>query len=137
MKVFASIFALGFIGILGNIADSNSENSEYLKQCMAESGVDQTSVDKLQGREWEMNNKKLQCYSKCLMIKKGVINDDGTLNEENMKKDMTREFPDGKIDEVMMKCKDPKGADACENSLLILKCFLDYTIFAMQKDKDN
>ncbi|KAH0540527.1 general odorant-binding protein 56d-like [Cotesia glomerata] len=136
MKIFASIFVLYFVGVLSNIADEESDDRDYLKHCIEESGVDQNAVDKLQDKIWDMDNKKLQCFMKCFMLQIGVINNDGTINEANMKEKISHEFSKERIDEVIMKCKDPKGADACENSLLMLKCLHDNTP-SMQKDEDS
>ncbi|XP_044594419.1 general odorant-binding protein 56d-like [Cotesia glomerata] len=130
MKVFAIVLAVCFVGALAELNDEQKAKlKEFKTHCVTETGVDESFIEKAKNGEWMMDDMKLRCFMKCMMMKIKVMKEDGTLDEEITKKKMANDLPADKIDEVMMKCKDMKGADACETAMMMMKCYAEQKAF--------
>ncbi|XP_008548248.1 general odorant-binding protein 56d [Microplitis demolitor] len=130
MKIFAVILAVCFVGALAELTEEQKAKLRELRTaCVTETGVDEANVDSAKQGVWKMDDVKLRCFFFCMMKKIKVMNEDGTLNEEMTRKRMANDLPADKIDAVMMKCKDMKGADMCETAMMMMKCYAEEKAF--------
>nr|ANT46042.1 odorant-binding protein 13 [Microplitis mediator] len=127
MKIIAVIFAVCFAGALAELTvEQLAKLREHSTACITETLVDDANVDAAMHHNiWRMDDLKLRCYFFCLLKKLKVMNEDGKLNEEITRQRLANLFPADRIDGVIMKCKEMKGADACETAILMAKCHAD------------
>ncbi|XP_057340917.1 general odorant-binding protein 56a-like [Microplitis mediator] len=129
MKIFAVIIAVCFVGAVVAIGDLTEEErvklDEHAKACVNETGFYDTNADTGKKDKWITYGFKLQCYFSCMLKKMNIMNEDGALNEEMIRKKMADELPADQIDVVYTKCKDLKGANMCETAMVIMKCYDD------------
>ncbi|XP_057336176.1 uncharacterized protein LOC130674778 [Microplitis mediator] len=127
MKILAIVFAVCFVGALADLTLNELANLYSNRtHCITETGVDEANVDAAKDHnDWKMDDLKLRCYFFCMQKKIKIMNEDGTLNEEITRQMLAKDFPEDKIDGVMMKCKDMKGADMCETAMMMTKCHVD------------
>ncbi|XP_057328299.1 general odorant-binding protein 56d-like [Microplitis mediator] len=127
MKIFAVIFAVCVVGALAqlNEDDEAAKMNEYRTACANETGFNDVNVSNIPVGNWITYVPRIQCYYTCIMKKMKIMNEDGTVNEEKTRKRMADKFPADKIDAVITKCKDLKGAYMCESVMMIMKCYDD------------
>ncbi|XP_057336177.1 general odorant-binding protein 56d-like [Microplitis mediator] len=127
MKILAVIFAVCFVGALAQLNEDEeaAKVNEYRAVCANETGFNDDNVSNIPVGNWITYGPKIQCYYSCLMKKMKIMNEDGTVNEEKTRTRMADQFPADKIDAVITKCKDLKGANMCETIMMILKCYDD------------
>ncbi|XP_057336175.1 general odorant-binding protein 69a-like [Microplitis mediator] len=127
MKIFAIVFAVCVVGAQAELTvEQLAKLREHSTACITETLVDDANVDAAMHHNiWRMDDPKLRCYFFCLLKKLKVMNEDGTLNEEITRQRLANLFPADRIDGVITKCKDMKGADTCETAIMMAKCHAD------------
>ncbi|XP_034944489.1 general odorant-binding protein 56a-like [Chelonus insularis] len=138
MKVLALIFALCFVGVFSELTEKKlAQLRGYRQECIEQTKVDETMIDKAKEGEWMEDDSNLQCYFSCMMKKIKVLNADGTLNEEKARKRMLNDLPEDKIEGVMMKCKDMKGDTDCTTAMKLMKCYATEKAFIRLMTEKN
>nr|ANT46040.1 odorant-binding protein 11 [Microplitis mediator] len=128
MKIFAVIFAICIVYAvaIGNLTEEERVELDRLANiCVNETGFYEGHNSDDPAKNWISYGFKLQCYFSCMLKKMNIMNEDGTLNEEMIRKKIGDEVPADKIDAVITKCKDLKGANKCETATMIMKCYSD------------
>ncbi|XP_057340920.1 uncharacterized protein LOC130677993 [Microplitis mediator] len=138
MKIFAVILAVCFVGALAELnEEEKAKLHEYRTACLTEIGSYEDQVSNAPDGNWIVYGLQLQCFSSCMLMKIKAMNEDGTLNEEIIRKRMANDVPADKIDAVIMKCKDLKGANICETGMMIMRCCTNEKIFTQITEKSN
>ncbi|CAH1368754.1 unnamed protein product [Tenebrio molitor] len=101
--------------------------------CIAESGVSEDIINKVNADKVMIDDENLKCYIKCLLSQTGCISDDGVVDI-----DATIELLPPEMKEVgtpiVKKCGAKTGANPCESAWLTHKCYLEmnpevYTLY--------
>ncbi|XP_063986206.1 uncharacterized protein LOC135167193 [Diachasmimorpha longicaudata] len=113
--------------IVGALASEQRETPEARRQryrdaCRAETGADQADIDKARKGEWA-DKENLRCYTLCMLKKGNLMNDEGVLDEIVTRDTLARKLPAEQINDIMAKCKDLKGSNACGTAQRIMKCY--------------
>ncbi|XP_070502414.1 general odorant-binding protein 56d-like [Chironomus tepperi] len=120
---------------------SAPEMTKYTTSCMIENRISPLTVRKLKNGDLSVNDKKSQCFIKCLLEKVGLI-EDGEFLTGNSSKIIELSNGNEKIlriheickffflvlssmRRVIEICKDIKGIDDCETAFLLFECYMD------------
>ncbi|XP_043479745.1 general odorant-binding protein 56d-like [Leptopilina heterotoma] len=132
MKATFAILTLCIVGALAGITEEQKTKlAAYKTECIKESGVDAAVVQNARDGKIDDNDKKLACFSACLLKKIGIMNPDGTINEEVARAKIPDSIPKDKANEVINKCKVLKGADECETGYKVMKCYMQTKTFSI------
>ncbi|KAJ8921013.1 hypothetical protein NQ315_015809, partial [Exocentrus adspersus] len=94
------------------------------KTCVAETGIDEGLISKVNAEKVLPDDEKLKCFLKCLMEQTGVLNEDGTLDVDAaiaIHPDEVR----GTLEPIIRKCAPTAPGNPCENSWMAHKCLLE------------
>ncbi|XP_051169104.1 general odorant-binding protein 56d-like [Leptopilina boulardi] len=132
MKAFFAIFTLFFVGALAGLTDEQKAKlAAYKAECIKESGVDPAVVQNAKEGKADESDTKLACFSSCLLKKIGIMNADGTINEEVARSKVPDSVPKDKAEEIINECKTMKGANDCETGLKVMKCYMEKKTFSI------
>ncbi|XP_030747910.1 uncharacterized protein LOC115876314 [Sitophilus oryzae] len=119
--------------ILLNISINNvSAMSEEMKElaqmlhntCVAETGVSEDLIDKVNNEKVFADDENLKCYIKCLMAQMACIDDDGMVDVEATIAVLPEEMQE-EATPVIRTCGTKVGKSPCENAWLTHKCYAD------------
>nr|QNL14936.1 odorant-binding protein 10 [Aulacocentrum confusum] len=126
MKTLVVILVVCIVGVFGGLSDEQKEKLRiHRKTCETETGVEKTLVDNAHRGNWAESDPKLRCFAACMLKRMAMMDDSGNFNEAETRKKISSDIPADKVDEVINKCKDMKGADSCETGLKLMKCYND------------
>ncbi|XP_043265844.1 general odorant-binding protein 56a [Colletes gigas] len=130
MKTVAIFFVFFVASALAGITDEQKEKLfQFKDECMADTKVDSEMIHKALAGDDTENEGKLQCFAACILKKIGIMEQDGSINVEVVKKNAPADVPNEQIEEVLNKCKDITGATDCEKAGNLVKCFLENKTF--------
>ncbi|XP_076295872.1 general odorant-binding protein 56a-like [Lasioglossum baleicum] len=129
MKTILVVFALCFVSALALTDEQKAKLTQYKKDCIMESGVDSKAVDDAKAGNFNENDEKLGCFSSCMLKKIGIMNSDGSVNEETARQKAPAEITKEQLDDVFNKCKDTTGPNDCKKAANLVKCFKDNKTF--------
>ncbi|XP_033217025.1 general odorant-binding protein 56a-like [Belonocnema kinseyi] len=132
MKTVFAVFSFCLVGAMASITDEQrAKLQEYKTSCVAETGVDAAVVQNAKEGNIAEDDEKLACFFACLLKKIGIMNTDGTINEEVARAKIPVSVPKDKADEVINKCKLLKGATDCETAKKVMKCYGETKTFSI------
>lgn len=100
-----------------------SENVEQtVKECATEFNVDQ-NIWNQKSMEALPEEQNIKCFLKCVMMKMGDMDADGTIHKESLVMKFKEEFPD-QIEELK-KCVEVSVEEPCEIAYTIHKCMAE------------
>ncbi|KAK4885848.1 hypothetical protein RN001_002119 [Aquatica leii] len=103
--------------------DEFNNFEKYEAECYKEIHVGKELVEALLHNDVFNEDKNLKCFLSCLYIKSKVMNADGQVNIEELKKILLPLAHDkNKMTTLIEKCAKIKEADNCETSFKITKC---------------
>ncbi|OXU29502.1 hypothetical protein TSAR_003814 [Trichomalopsis sarcophagae] len=125
MKYFAVIFAFCFVGAMAALTEEQKAKlKEYKYACITETGVSEDVIESVKKGEQVAFDEKLNCFSACMLKKVGIMNADGTMNEEVARAKVPQDLPKDKVDQVINTCKAGVGKDSCETGGKVLTCLM-------------
>ncbi|KAK9501155.1 hypothetical protein O3M35_002246 [Rhynocoris fuscipes] len=92
-------------------------------QCVDESGVNEGLISACGDGNFAQDG-SLKCYIKCLLVNMGALSDDGELDADAFESVLPPDLHDP-LSKMIAKCKDSKGADACDLAFNFYKCLYD------------
>nr|UEN71172.1 odorant-binding protein 7 [Gregopimpla kuwanae] len=132
MKSFAIVLAVCFISAAYALTDAQKAKlKEHRDACITETGVDTAKVSNAKEGNYDDADEKLACFSACLLKKIGIMNADGTFNEEATRAKIPPGIDAAKANEVINKCKTETGATDCETGRKLYKCYLQNKSFSV------
>ncbi|XP_033342464.1 general odorant-binding protein 56a [Megalopta genalis] len=131
MKAALIVFALFFVSALALTDEQKAKLTQYKKDCITDTGVDAKTVEEAKTGNFNMDDEKLACFSSCMLKKIGIMNADGSLNEETARQKAPAEVTKEQIDDVINKCKDITGPNDCKKAANLVKCFKDNKSFSV------
>ncbi|KAL7027167.1 hypothetical protein ACKWTF_005328 [Chironomus riparius] len=100
------------------------EMTKFITSCMIEHRISPLTVRKLKNGDLSVNDKKSQCFIKCLLEKVGLI-ENGEFLTNNSSKIIEISNGNEQILRIHEVCKDIKGNDDCETAFLLYECYYD------------
>ncbi|XP_078053043.1 general odorant-binding protein 56a-like [Augochlora pura] len=131
MKTVLVVFALCFVSALALTDEQKAKLVQYKNDCIADTGVDAKVVDDAKAGNFNVDDEKLACFSSCMLKKIGIMNADGSINEETARKKAPAGVTQEQIDDVINKCKDITGPNDCKKAANLVKCFKDNKSFSV------
>ncbi|XP_031843085.1 general odorant-binding protein 56d-like [Nomia melanderi] len=131
MKAILLVAALCFVSALALTDEQRAKLSEYKKSCVAESGVDIKTVEDAKAGNIPESDEKLACFASCMLKKIGIMNQDGSINEEVARQKVATTVPQDQAEELIGKCKDTTGANDCDKAFKLVKCLKTNKSFAV------
>ncbi|CAK9824343.1 General odorant-binding protein 56a [Anthophora retusa] len=129
MKTIAVVFALCFVGALALTDEQKAKLAEYKTACIAETGVDTHLIENAKKGNVAKDDEKFGCFSSCMLKKIGIMNQDGTLNEEVARQKAPSTIPKDQVETVINKCKTATGQTDCKKAANLVSCFMDHKTF--------
>ncbi|XP_076175217.1 uncharacterized protein LOC143150651 [Ptiloglossa arizonensis] len=137
MKTVFVVIALCIVGALALTEEQKAKLTEFKGACITETGVDAQVVENAKNGNVDENDEKLACFSSCMLKKIGIMNQDGTVNEEVSRKRAPAHITKEQIDDVINKCKDTTGANDCDKAAKLVKCFKQNKSFTSRRATMN
>lgn len=132
MKIFAFVLAVCFVSAVSALNDKErAKLREHRDACITETGVDAAKVEAAKVGNADETDEKLACFSACLLKKIGIMNADGTFNEETTRAKIPADVPVDKANDVINKCKGITGENACDTGRKIYKCYMENKTFSV------
>lgn len=132
MKTLLVLVCICLVGALGALTDEQKAKLKaYKTSCIQETGVAEDDVEKAKTGQIPEDNEKLSCFAACMLKKIGIMNPDGTVNEEVARSKIPQDVPQEKAEEVFKKCKDVSGSNTCEKGGNLMKCFMENKDFSV------
>nr|QNC49766.1 odorant binding protein 1 [Trissolcus japonicus] len=126
MKFFIAVFALCIVGALGALTDEQKAKlKEHKEHCFTETGVDPAVVENVKKGQF-VQDPKLACFTACVMKRIGVMNANGSINEEVARAKLPATVSVEKAAEILGSCKSLKGANDCETAVMVFKCYMQH-----------
>ncbi|CAL7937723.1 unnamed protein product [Xylocopa violacea] len=129
MKTIVVVFAFCLVGALALTEEQKAKLSEYKSACITETGVDTQVVDNAKSGNYAKDDEKLGCFTACMLKKIGIMNQDGSVNEEVARKRAPPNIPKEQVEDVISKCKDTTGPNDCQKASNLAQCFIDKKSF--------
>uniref|UniRef100_A0A182MYM8 Uncharacterized protein n=1 Tax=Anopheles dirus TaxID=7168 RepID=A0A182MYM8_9DIPT len=121
--VFASALAACAVAA---ITDEQRDAARQLAgQCMQQTGATEDDVKRLRSGETEGADRNSRCFVQCFFHGAGFVDQDGNVQTEELTEKLASEYGQEKADELVARCRDNAGPDACERSFRLFQCYLD------------
>lgn len=91
-------------------------------ECSKENNVDE-SIWKQKSLKILPEEQNIKCFLKCVMVKMGEMDADGTLHKESIIVKFKNNFSDHS--EELVKCLDVTVAEPCDKAYAIHKCMIE------------
>lgn len=129
MKTILVVVALCFVGALAVKDKQKAKLVEFKNSCITKTGVDAQVVEDAKNGKIKEGDEKLSCFLACMMKKIGVMNPDGTVNEELFKKKAPPTATKEQVQELLTKCKGTTGTNDCDKAAKLVKCYKENKSF--------
>ncbi|XP_076240646.1 general odorant-binding protein 56d-like [Calliopsis andreniformis] len=129
MKTIFVVFALCFVGALALTDEQKTKLAEFKNACITETGVEPQAIENAKSGNADENDQKLKCFASCMLKKVGVMNEDGSFNEEVTRKRAPSHVTKDQVDDLINKCKDTTGDDVCDKAAKLVKCYKENKTF--------
>ncbi|XP_048520680.1 uncharacterized protein LOC109537273 [Dendroctonus ponderosae] len=107
------------------LSDEMKELAQMLHNtCVAETGVNEDFIRKVNAEKIFADDENLKCYIKCLMAQMACIDDDGIIDEEATIAILPEEYQ-ALAAPVIRACGTKHGANPCENAWLSHRCYAE------------
>ncbi|XP_043266036.1 general odorant-binding protein 56h-like [Colletes gigas] len=123
MKTIVVVVALCIVGAMALTEEQEAQLGEFKTVCMEESNVERQVVEDLKKGIVDENNEKGACFVACMLKKMGIMNQDGSLNEEVVKKRAPTDVTKERVEEIFNKCKDITGTNDCNKAAKLVACY--------------
>nr|USF20779.1 odorant-binding protein [Lasioderma serricorne] len=135
--IVAGIVALVAVVAAQELTPQQRETIRTFRQdCLNETKVDPNLVYGADRGEFP-EDEKLKCFAKCFYRKVGFIDDAAELKLDYIKSKIPEGVDRKKALDVIEKCKDTKGTDACDKAFKLHKCYFENTaLFQRNVKKD-
>uniref|UniRef100_A0A182Q5R8 Uncharacterized protein n=1 Tax=Anopheles farauti TaxID=69004 RepID=A0A182Q5R8_9DIPT len=108
------------------ITDEQRDAARQLAgQCMEQTGATEEDVKRLRSGETEGADRNSRCFVQCFLRGAGFVDQDGTVQTEELTEKLASEYGQEKADELVARCRNNAGPDACERSFALFQCYLD------------
>ncbi|EFA04687.2 general odorant-binding protein 69a isoform X2 [Tribolium castaneum] len=110
--------------VLGISEEMQELVNQLHSTCVAETGVSEDLINKVNSDKVMIDDEKLKCYIKCLLTETGCISDDGVVDVEATIALLPEDMK-AKTTPVIRSCGAKMGANPCESAWLTHKCYLE------------
>lgn len=93
-------------------------------KCMQQTGASEDSVQRLRNGDTSDADSNTRCFVQCFFQGAGFVDADGNVQEEHVIEKMSAEFDRAKAEEVVSRCRNNAGPNACERSFALLQCYI-------------
>uniref|UniRef100_A0A182IPK3 Uncharacterized protein n=1 Tax=Anopheles atroparvus TaxID=41427 RepID=A0A182IPK3_ANOAO len=127
MKTFASlVIASAFIACaVALITDEQREAARQLaSKCMQQTGASEDEVNRLRSGDTENADRDTRCFVQCFFHGAGFVDADGNVQKAELTEKLASEYGQEKAEELVARCSDNAGPDACERSYNLLQCYM-------------
>ncbi|XP_015434872.1 PREDICTED: general odorant-binding protein 56d-like [Dufourea novaeangliae] len=133
MKAIFVVAALCFVAVQSAVLsdEQKAKLAAHKTHCLAETGVDAQTVEDAKNGNVAENDEKLACFGSCMLKRIGIMNQDGSVNEEITRKRVPASVPKEQVDDLINKCKDTTGANDCDKAAKLIKCFKENKQFTL------
>ncbi|XP_058062472.1 general odorant-binding protein 56d-like [Anopheles bellator] len=128
MKTIAClVFAGALIACaVAMITDEQRDAARQLAgKCMQQTGTSEEEVNRLRSGETADANRNARCFVQCFFHGAGFVDGDGNVQTAELTEKLAGEYGQEKADELVRRCRDNAGPDACERSFRLLECYLE------------
>lgn len=99
--------------------------TKHIRACYKELDLSKADAYKIVRGTLERSDEKAQCFVNCVYLRVGVMDKDGVINEEKLKKMLPKSvFDPVRVPEWISKCREEQGQTQCERSYNMYNCFL-------------
>ncbi|XP_043480761.1 general odorant-binding protein 56a-like [Leptopilina heterotoma] len=99
-----------------------SVRGNTLRKCRKETGVSSESLKKLRAGDFNVEDRNLKCYLRCVLIKHRVLNEKNVINLGKVLKFFPQNSQ-ARVRSNFDKCKVITGKDKCDKIFQVAKCF--------------
>nr|ALM64966.1 odorant binding protein 4 [Dendroctonus armandi] len=111
--------------VIRALSDEMKELAQMLHNtCVAETGVNEDLILKVNTEKTFADDDNLKCYIKCLLAQMACIDDDGIIDEEATIAVLPEEYQ-AMAAPVIRACGTKHGANPCENAWLTHRCYAE------------
>ncbi|XP_001361439.2 general odorant-binding protein 56d [Drosophila pseudoobscura] len=123
MKVFIILAAFATLAAAVELTDTQkAELKERAKACAGQEGVTKEQALALRAGNFEDADPKVKCFANCFLEKAGFVVD-GQIKPDVVLAKLGPIAGVDKVNAVQAKCDSLKGADKCETSYELYKCY--------------
>ncbi|XP_022230278.2 general odorant-binding protein 56d [Drosophila obscura] len=123
MKVFIVLAAFAALAAAVELTDTQkAEVKERAKACAEQEGVTKEQALALRAGNFEDADPKVKCFANCFLEKTGFVVD-GQIKQDVVLTKLGPIAGDDKVKAVQAKCDSLKGANKCETSYELYKCY--------------
>ncbi|XP_053680838.1 general odorant-binding protein 56d-like [Anopheles nili] len=128
MKAFASlVIASALIACaVATITEDQREAARQLAgKCMQQTGASEDEVNRLRSGDTENADRNTRCFVQCFFQGAGFVDQDGNVQTQELTEKLASEYGQEKADELVARCRNNAGPDACERSFRLLQCYME------------
>ncbi|KAK4885853.1 hypothetical protein RN001_002124 [Aquatica leii] len=125
MKIVIYSIVIGLIG--SSLEQTQEEMTKYVNQCIESTKVSPRLVQKALVEGSFVNDQNLKCFLKCLFVSMGDMDETGEMMVDMLKAQAPKHLNDTQVDEIVLKCKQLGGSDACDIAYNVAECIITET----------
>uniref|UniRef100_A0A3F2Z215 Uncharacterized protein n=1 Tax=Anopheles quadriannulatus TaxID=34691 RepID=A0A3F2Z215_ANOQN len=128
MKTIAClVLASAFIAcVVATISEEQREAARQLAgKCMQQTGASEDDVNRLRSGDTEGADRNTRCFVQCFFQGAGFVDQDGSVQTDELTQKLASEYGQEKADELVARCRNNDGPDACERSFRLLQCYME------------
>ncbi|KXJ71993.1 hypothetical protein RP20_CCG019175 [Aedes albopictus] len=126
MKTFVAIISLALVaGCMAAVTDEQKDAARQLAgKCMQQTGTSEESVQRLRNGDTSGADDNTKCFVQCFFQGAGVVDGEGNMQEAFVTEKLANEYGQAKAEEVVQKCRNNSGPNACERSFTLFQCYV-------------
>lgn len=91
---------------------------------MQQTGTSEESAQRLRNGDTSNADENTRCFVQCFFEGAGVVDFEGNMQEAYVTEKLSNEYDRAKAEDVVQKCRNNSGANACERSFTLLQCYI-------------
>ncbi|XP_050091633.1 general odorant-binding protein 56d-like [Anopheles aquasalis] len=121
------VFASALIACsMALITDEQREAARQLAgRCMQQTGASEEEVNRLRSGDTSDSDRSTRCFVQCFFQGAGFVDNDGNVQADELTEKLAGEYGQEKAEEMVSRCRNNAGPDACERSFRLLQCYME------------
>uniref|UniRef100_A0A182SX80 Uncharacterized protein n=1 Tax=Anopheles maculatus TaxID=74869 RepID=A0A182SX80_9DIPT len=112
--------------VMAAITDEQRDAARQLAgKCMEQTGASEDDVNRLRSGDTENADRNTRCFVQCFFQGAGFVDQEGNVQTEELTQKLASEYGQEKAEELVARCRNNAGPDACERSFRLLQCYMD------------
>eukprot|EP00099_Drosophila_melanogaster_P020040 NP_611445.1 Odorant-binding protein 56e, isoform A [Drosophila melanogaster] len=122
--VFAALAALSLASAVGLTDSQKAEAKQRAKACVKQEGITKEQAIALRSGNFADSDPKVKCFANCFLEQTGLVAN-GQIKPDVVLAKLGPIAGEANVKEVQAKCDSTKGADKCDTSYLLYKCYYE------------